>query len=311
MKTIKMLRLKNISVFIAVFILILASCQKDNDILNSLDVQNVNSEAASSAYIDENADMSSVVMGSLTTTQYSGARTEGDIISGLGDRDGRLKCATVTVNRTGTKDAPAGTITIDFTNGLTSGGQACTDNHGVQRKGQIIITYSGRRWWPGSTFSIQLVDFYRNSTHIEGTESDTTKLSADSLHLKFVSWLVGGKITFGDGRTIERNHTFSKTWYRSILPQNDEWHLEGSAYGKNKNGNVYQMEIESPLIHKVACWVSNKVFIPVKGVKVITVTTGSGINTYKVDFGDGTCDNQVIVTINGKQKVITVNGDGN
>lgn len=306
MKTIKMLRLKNISVVIAVFILILASCQKDNDILNSLDIQNVNSEAASSAYIDENSDISSVVMGSLTTTQYSGARVEGEIITSPGDRDGRLKCATVTVNRTGTKDAPAGTITIDFGSAGT-----CSDNRGVIRKGKIIITYSGRRWMPGSTFSIQLVDFYRNSTHIEGTESDTTKLSADSLHLKFVSWLVGGKITFGDGRTIERNHTFTKTWYRSSLPQNDEWYLEGSAYGKNKNGNVYQMEIESPLIHKVTCWVSNKVFIPVKGIKVITVTTTSGITTYKVDFGDGTCDNQVTVTINGKEKVITVNGDGN
>src|SRR5258707_11276487 len=296
MKAIKMLRLKNISVLIAVFILILASCQKDNEILNSLDVQNVNSEAASSAYVNENSDMSSTVIGSLTTTQYAGARMEGEIIYGLGDRDGRLKCATVTINRTGTKDAPAGTITIDFG---SSG--SCADNHGVIRKGEIIITYSGRRWMPGSTFSIQLVDFYRNSTHIEGTESDTTKLSADSLHLKFVSWLVGGKITFGDGRTIERNHTFSKTWYRSILPQNDEWHLEGSAYGKNKNGNVYQMEIQSPLIHKVACWVSNKVFIPVKGVKIITVTTSTGVNTYKVDLSYGTWAIQVTVPFNVRE----------
>ncbi|MBI1770407.1 MAG: hypothetical protein HY015_08860 [Bacteroidetes bacterium] len=306
MKTIKMLRLKNISVGAAMFILILASCQKDNDILNSLDVQNVNSEAASSAYVNENSDISSGVIGSLTTAQYSGARMEGDIIPNPGDRDGRLKCATVTVNRTGTKDAPAGTITIDF--GTTG---SCADNHGVIRKGKIIITYSGRRWMPGSTFSIQFVDFYRNSNHIEGKESDTTKLSADSLHLKFVSWLVGGKITFGDGKTIERNHTLSKTWYRSSLPQNDEWHLEGNAYGKNKNGNVYTMEIQSALIHKVSCWVSNKVTIPVKGVKIITVTTASGVTNYKVDYGDGTCDNQVTVTINGKEKVITVKEDGN
>jgi hypothetical protein len=49
----------------------------------------------------------------------------------------------------------------------------------------------------------------------------------------------------------------------------------------------------------------------VKGVKSMSVTTATGVRTYKIDYGDGTCDNLVTVTINGKEKVITVNGDGN
>lgn len=305
MKTTQMLTLKRISGLIATVVILLASCQKESEILSSLDTQNVNSEAASAAFVNENSEMSTSVINAMSSYQYAGGRSI-DIIPNLGDRDGRLKCATITVVRasTSTKDNPSGTITIEFN-------PTCSDNHGVTRKGKIIITYSGRRWMPGSTHSIQLVDFYRNSAHIEGKESDTTKLSTDSLHLKFVSWLVGGKVTFGDGRTIEREHNFIKTWYRALLPQNDEWHIEGSASGKNKNGNEYQMDIQSPLVHKVSCWVANKVCIPVKGIKTITISGSTGIKTYEVNYGDGTCDNLITVIVNGKEKVITVNNDGN
>ena len=43
------------------------------------------------------------------------------------------------------------------------------------------------------------------------------------------------------------------------------------------------------------------------GVKVVTTDS----KEYTVDYGDGTCDNQVTVTINGVSKTITVNKDGN
>lgn len=316
MKATKMLSSKTASGLFTTIVVMLLSCQKDAEILNSVDTQNVNSEAASAAYVNENSDISSIAMSNLTVAQYSGARVAGEVVTGLGNFDGRLKCAVVTVTRTGTKQAPAGTIIINF-DSLKS----CVDDHNVTRKGKIIITYSGRRWQPGSTFSIQLVNFYRNSIHIEGTENNATQLSVDSLHLEFVSNLVGGRITFGDGRTIEREHTFTKTWYRSSDPQqpaNDEWHIVGGATGKNKNGNMYTMQIgdpgqalPTPLIEKFNCWIKNRILIPVKGIKIIAVTSSTDTRTYKVDYGDGTCDNLVIVTIDGKEKIISVNGDGN
>lgn len=321
MKATKMFASKTASSLLTVIAVMVLSCQKDTEILNSVDTQNVNSEAASSAYVNENSDISSIAISNLTMEQYAGARVSGEFVTGLGGYDGRLKCAIVSVTRTGTKLAPAGTITINY-----DSLKGCVDDHNVTRKGKIIITYSGRRWQPGSTFTIQLVNFYRNSVHIEGAESNSTQLSVDSLHLQFSCSLTGGKITFSDGRTIEREHNFTKTWYRSsdpTQPANDEWHIEGGASGKNKNGNLYSMQIgipsttdptvllPAPLIVKFNCWTKNRIFIPVKGIKIIAVTSATETRTYKVDYGDGACDNLVIVTINGKEKIIPVSGDGN
>jgi hypothetical protein len=93
---------------------------------------------------------------------------------------------------------------------------------------------------------------------------------------------------------------------------NNEWHIIGSAGGQNKNRDTYSLGIISsaPLVYRVAC-LHYKVFIPVKGEEAITITSSSSSIGYKIDFGDGTCDNRVVVSVNGKEKTITVTGDGN
>ncbi len=304
MKTKKSLfSLKNVSVLVVMIFIFLASCQKDSSILNSTDTQNVNAESASSAYLSEASDLSTTAVGGISTTQYSGGRVDG-IVNGLALLDDRFKCATVTINCTGTRLHPVGTITITFD-------PSCSDKRGVKRSGSIVINYNGRRWMPGSYWTIQFVNFYRNDTHIEGKDSVSTQISADSLHLQFQSILTGGQITFGDGKTITRVHNITREWFRASIPMNDEWHnlKGGTATGKCKNGDTYQMQITTDLIHKVSC-LEDKVFIPVSGTKVITVTTLTTTDQYTVDYGDGSCDNNITVTLNGKVKTITVNGEG-
>jgi hypothetical protein len=296
--------LRHISVLVAMIFIFLASCQKDNSILSSTDTQNVNAESASSSYVSEISDMSTTAVGGVSTTQYAGGRVEAEPVTGLALIDDRFKCATVTITRTGTKLHPVGTITITFDG-------TCADKRGIKRSGNIVITYNGRRWMPGSYWTIQFVNFYRNDTHIEGKDSVTTQISSDSLHLQFQSILTGGQITFGDGKTMTRDHNLIREWFRAPLPINDEWHTlkGGTASGKCKDGDTYQMQITKDLIHKVAC-LEDKVFIPVSGTKVITVTKSNTTEQYTVDYGDGTCDNNITVTLNGKEKTITVNGEG-
>ncbi len=294
---------KNIAATVVIFFVFLASCQKDSSILNATDTQNVNAESASASYANESSDMASSAVGGISTSTYNGGRISSLPVLGLGDWDDRLKCAIVTISRTGTKDAPAGTITIDFGTAGT-----CADKHGVTRKGVIVITYSGRRWVPGSSYNVRLVNFYRNDTHIEGNHTLKTQISADSLHLQFESKLDSGKVTFGDGKFITRIHDLTREWFRASLPGNDEWHtlVGGTATGTGKKGNTYQMQITKELVEKVSCR-ADKVFIPVSGTKAIT----EGSEQYTVDYGDGTCDNIITVTLNGKEKQITVNAEGN
>jgi len=254
--------------------------------------------------LSEGSDISASAIGGMSSTQYSGGRTDG-AISGLADRDDRLKCANVTLTFTGTLDNPSGKITISFD-------PTCSDKRGVKRSGTIVINFSGKRWMVGSYFSIH-ADFFRNDIHVEGIDSVLTKLDASTTlgYLQFESILTGGKVTFGDGKTITREHDITREWFRASLPVNDEWHtLEGGqATGKCKNGNTYQMLIKKDLVHKISC-LADKVFIPVSGTKVITVTTSTETKEYTVDYGDGSCDNTITVTLNGKVKTITVNGEG-
>jgi hypothetical protein len=283
---------------------ILASCQKDSSILDSTDTQNVNAESASSSYLSEGSDVSASAIGGMSAIQYSGGRMD-DLIGGLADRDDRLKCAVVTLVFTGTKDNPSGKITVTFD-------PTCSDRRGVKRSGTIVINFSGKRWAVGSYFSIHS-NFYRNDVHVEGVDSVLTKLDASTTlgYLQFESILTDGKVTFGDGRTITREHDITREWFRASVSQNDEWHIlkGGQATGTCKNGNTYQMLITSDLVHKISC-LANKVFIPVSGTKVITVTKSTGTKEYDIDYGDGNCDNSITVTVNGKAKTITVNGEG-
>lgn len=304
MKTKKrVVSLKNVSALAVVIIIFLVSCQKDSSILNTVDTQNVNAESASSSYLNEGSDLSTSAIGGVSTTQYAGARSEAEPVNGLGFRDDRFKCATVTIVRTGTRENPSGTITVTFD-------PSCSDKRGVKRSGTITINYNGRRWMPGSYFSMH-ANFFRNDVHIEGIDSLLSKLSVDSTYLQFES-ILDGKVTFGDGKNITRHHDLVREWIRASIPMNDEWHTlkGGEAYGTCKNGNTYQMQITKDLIHKMTC-LADKVFIPVSGTKIITVTTSSETKQYTVNYGDGVCDNDITVTINGKEKTITVNGEGN
>jgi hypothetical protein len=297
--------LKNASAWVVLMFIVLASCQKDASILDSTDTQNVNAESASSSYLSEGSDMSTSAIGGMSAIQYSGGRTDGLIISGLSDRDDRLKCAMVTMTFTGTKDNPSGKVTITFD-------PTCSDRRGIKRSGTIIINFSGKRWAVGSYFSIH-ANFYRNDVHVEGVDSVLTKLDASGTagYLQFESILTNGKVTFGDGKTITREHDITREWFRATVSQNDEWHIlkGGQATGKCKNGNTYQMLITEDLVHKISC-LAEKVFIPVSGTKIVTVTTSTQTKEYDIDYGDGRCDNSITVSINGKAKTISVNGEG-
>jgi len=296
--------LKNVSASVVVMFIFLASCQKDNSILNSTDTQNVNAESASSSYLSEGSDVSASAIGGMSATQYSGGRTDGQI-SGMADHDDRLKCAVVTLTFTGTRDNPSGKITITFD-------PTCSDKRDVKRSGTIVINFSGKRWMIGSYFSIHS-NFFRNDVHVEGVDSVLTKLDQSTTlgYLQFESILTGGKVTFGDGKTITREHDITREWFRANLPVNDEWHTlkGGTATGTCKNGNTFQMQITKDLVQKNSC-IADKVFIPVSGTKVVTVTSSTGTKEYDIDYGDGTCDNSITVTVNGKVKTITVNGEG-
>lgn len=291
---------KRISAIVLAIISFFISCDSPTDILNANDTQVVNSESVNISYSNEPADISSSVIASLSRMQYAGARTTSEPIS---VNDDRLGCntTTITLTRTGTKISPSGFIVIDF-------GSGCTDSRGVTRKGQIYIKYGGNRWFPEAFIQDSLVNYYRNGVHIEGVQTLTVQVSADTTHLQFKNELKNGKVTFADGSVITRTHNITREWRRASPAINSEWVTlaGGYAMGKDKNGSDYLMTIADDLVERISC-VLSKVYIPVSGTEIITVDN----KEYTIDFGNGDCDNKITVTFKGQSKTINVSEDGN
>ncbi|WP_258097871.1 hypothetical protein [Marinoscillum pacificum] len=199
-------------------------------------------------------------------------------------RFGRLSdCATID------RDTLNQVITIDF-------GEGCEDHHGVERSGIVRIAYNQLRSVPGAYRIVTFEDFYVDSVGVEGTRTLTnTSDEADSLSRTFTIELVGGKLTFPDESSITRDSEFERTTYIS-----DDWSsvhttLNGEASGTLIDGTSYTMTIVEEIVFARECR-DERVVIPVSGVKEII----AGENVVTIDYGDGTCDNLVNITINGE-----------
>jgi len=307
MKMKNVITIKSLSAAMVAGILMMTSCSKNNDALNSGDTQNVNSESAADSYTSETSDMSTSVVSNITATRYGNGRAAG-AITGLGDKDGRLAGATITITPTpgSTKDNPSGVIRIDFGAGVTT--------NGVTRKGAILISYAGRKNAGQSTRSLSYDGYSRNGVVFSNTMLFTVKNIAtqgtlDSTH--FNHRLSGGLLTFPDGSTISREADYNvqldfvaKTLSISAdASANANLH---SATGTTRAGKEYAMDITTPLVYKAEC-LATKNYFAVSGEK--TIITNKIV--YTINYGDGTCDNTVTITVGGKSATLTVNGDGN
>ena len=198
-------------------------------------------------------------------------------------------CATIT------HDSVAKTILIDF-------GTGCTGPDGKTRSGSILVSYTKRLYHPGASLSVALQSYMVDSLAIEGTRT-ITNLSPNYLaNITLEKKLVGGKITWPDGTSATRSYTRTSTWVRAGNPIADEFHVDGSADAQRRNGSSYSADILTTLVWKRRC-IRQGVGIPVEGV---TLIQRSGKPDLTIDFGNGTCDHLITITVNGFSKTVDV-----
>jgi hypothetical protein len=262
------------------------SCNDENR-LTLKDSQDIAEDALTDSYFEDADDMSSLALQSDAAT--SGGATAASTRQ-ISVSDTRF-CAGVVVNITmspnSTPTVPVGTITIDF-------GAGCTDPRGNVRTGLITISFTGRRFQPGSTVVWTTTDYTVNGVQLEGTRTLTNISGSTEESPKFQIELENGKATFPDGSVATREASFTRTWIRAASPVNDELRLDGNAAGTNRNGVAYTMVIQETLVFKRGCG------FPVSGVKIYT-KEGKQIT---IDYGDGSCDRQVTYTV-GDQTITT------
>ncbi|NQZ77451.1 MAG: hypothetical protein HRT61_15320 [Ekhidna sp.] len=265
---------KLIFVSAAILGILFTSCSEDQETPSTLvETLDIDSEAT----FDSNyEDVDQIAEASLNTVDQN-AR---------GDRDEIIACANVTHDRENKS------IVIDY-------GEGCVGPGGRTRAGIIRVSYSDHRLVPGAFRTTTFEGFSLDGVLMEGTR--TVENISESLEddLTFSISLTGGRMTFEDGTSSTRESQRTRTWIRASNPLDDQRIVTGFANGNERDGTAYSVEITSSIVYKRACWAS-RVFIPVSGVKQYT----SGDDVAVVDYGDGTCDNEVSISINGGEPII-------
>jgi hypothetical protein len=175
--------------------------------------------------------------------------------------------------------------TVDF-----GAGQTCAD--GTTRKGKLTIDFvpgTGREF----TRTITFENYAVNNRTLNGTTEVTMEGLADNRVRTAIKNLQITK----DGRTITFTSNKTRTYDRkgTLAPNDDDITIEGSSSGMGSDGKGFSAVIGTPILIKNSCGRQNRV--PVAGIVHVT-PTGKSLRT--VNYGNGTCDREYTVTIDGQ-----------
>jgi hypothetical protein len=300
MKTLNMNRF-TIGILAILSIVFLYSCQKENSIITSSS-DNVTEEQAVE-YSDEStqaeASFDDVEDVSMTAADEEGLASEGVGRSSQNwfpprFEDLRLRlgpCATITVFPNDSTYPK--TITIDF-------GDGCICADGKFRKGAIILHLTGPIRRSGSVLTITFRGFYLNRAHIEGTKI-ISNLSENG-NIKFTVQVVGGKVTFPNGRGYEYQglkYVHQVEGGSTRMLRDDVYNIEGRSKTEFNNGLTITLNTERPLVKKFVCpWMSNGLLKIKINARILFLDYGFPNN--------GDCDNKALLTWNNgnNQRVI-------
>ena len=228
------------------------------------------------------------IFGRLTTIPENAAGREMDTDS--------IHCWTITKTHLNPPQAFPLQITLDF-------GAGCKGPDGRVRSGKIVIVYTGRLINPGTSATVEFVNFKINKIAVEGIMkiSNTTGSTPQSNQKQFTVTVRNAKLTKHNGNSTEWKSDRVITQLEgngTLLPFDDILRIEGSAEGKVKRGNrvfVWTAEITEPLIKKFTCrWISKGV---IKTRRSHLSTSSQWVAV--LDFGPGSCDSLATLTING------------
>lgn len=200
------------------------------------------------------------------------------------------QCATVTRD---TLSAPH-SLVIDF------GSQNCLCKDGNYRRGKILVSYSGGYREMGHTHTISFSNYFQNDNQVSGTKT-VTYADNDAAGNPEYNIVVNGQIILANNNgTISWVSTRSRKWLGGFTtPQwnDDVYEISGSGSVTRANGRTFQMNITTPLHIALDCrWIES-------GTVQITPESGA---TRTLDYGNGACDNQASIIVNGKSYSVTL-----
>ncbi len=202
-------------------------------------------------------------------------------------------CAMVTVDTL----AAAKTITVNF--GTTN----CLCNDGRNRRGSIILSFTGKYRDSLTVITVNPVNYFVNDNQVSGTKTITNKGHNAANHLVYEISANMTIVKASGAGTVSWSSTRQREWITgegTLTWSDDIYSITGSASGTSASGNSFSSIITSPLIRNMSLS-CRKHF-----TQGVLEHTPNGKATRIIDYGNGACDDQATVTINGNTYTITL-----
>ncbi len=179
------------------------------------------------------------------------------------------------------------TVTVDF-------GTGCVGNDGKTRSGIVAGTFTNWPWLAGAKLTVAPDGYVVDGYGVSGTKSWTYNGLNSSGNQNWDIVVSNGQITTPENETINwestRNHELIEG-ASDFNFWNNVYSITGTASGVNREGRSYDAEIIEALIVKAGC---------AHVTDGILEITPEDLKTRSIDYGDGTCDSKITVTIDGK-----------
>jgi hypothetical protein len=258
--------------FLSLVIIAFSCKDEESDITEQEEVEIANSSSSAESISDEElqAMEAELVL-----------NPEGGRIAGTG-------CATVTWNES------AKTVTLDF-------GDGCVGIYGRERSGKIIITYGGEFGDHLANRVITFDNYFVNNKQITGSIEMRDFNLDENGDLTATRNRIDLTIHFPDGNKFTSNGSTTVTWVEGGGDDdrtNDVLSITGSYTGVSTRGRTVTHTIIEPVIVSFACYADGG-FARIGGKTELKIT-GARERVRIVDFGDGTCDDTITVSVNGR-----------
>lgn len=215
----------------------------------------------------------------------------------FGSEAGRINdeiCAVIT------NDTESNILTIDF-------GTGCVGPYGRTRSGKIIVAYSGEINDGISNRIITFEDYEVNNRGVSGSIELRDITSNIDGTVSSTKKLIGLTITFPNGQSVSYTGNRTRRWTHGVLdgdPYNNVFEITGSVDGIWSNGRTFTHRITETIVSDWSCAASGG-FARVSGVVEVERLGGFVQRKRITRYGDGTCDNSIVVIIGTRQFVIT------
>jgi hypothetical protein len=286
------MKTKNLSLGLTIAAIVLtcafSSCRKDK----MSDPEEKDNDTSAAA----DQSLASSTENDITSIADEAGRTYSVSSFKIADIEGILStsCATVTVDSSA---APSKTITVNF------GTNNCLCNDGRYRRGALAFSFTGKYRDSLTVINVTPQNYFVNDNQVTGTKSITNKGHNAANHLVYQISANIQIIKANGAGTISWQANRQREWMtgESTMTWNDDiYSITGNASGTNANGNTFTSVITTPLVRNMAIG-CRKHF-----VSGVLEHTPSGKATRHIDFGNGACDDQATVTINGVTYTITL-----